>query len=561
MSFFDTKKLEFIIGEDKIKFVFVIILFVISSALEFVSLGLMVPFINYVFDLGQNGGGIFSKINSIINLDKLTLILVLITVFFIRYCLVLFINYKIPKIAYEHQKKIRFRIIKAYIMNFHFNSSSSDLIQLSTATLSIFTVQFLMSVMKVISNLIIILFILFFLLFFNPKGTFILLLFFIIFYVFYKFYFRKKFKLLGDSVIINNSNIIDISNEIFKGLQEIKIYKKSKFFLNKINIFGAELAKSEIFLRFLVPLPRIILEIIIVFSFLLIVLFLYMSESEIPILSFLVYGYAAIRILPPISEFITSINVCRSAKKSLSDIHFFLRKNKFNEKLISSNKQEFYKLECQNLRFKYQNSKKYLFENLNFKISKGDFFGIFGESGVGKSTLIKIILGVQKFDHGNLKFNNDEKKLSDIQNISGYLPQDNFIFKGSIRDNISLVDNCSKNEELKIWDSLKKVKLKDKIKLLPGKINFKLNENGSNLSGGQKQRISIARALYHDRQVLFLDESTSFLDSSNEKLIMKLLKENKNLTKILITHNKDLLKYCNKILFLNKKISKMVIKN
>jgi ABC-type bacteriocin/lantibiotic exporter with double-glycine peptidase domain len=123
------------------------------------------------------------------------------------------------------------------------------------------------------------------------------------------------------------------------------------------------------------------------------------------------------------------------------------------------------------------------------------------------------------------------------------------------------VDNCSKNEELKIWESLKKVKLKDKIKLLPGKINFKLNENGSNLSGGQKQRISIARALYHDRQVLFLDESTSFLDSSNEKLIMKLLKENKNLTKILITHNKDLLKYCNKILFLNKKISKMVIKN
>ena len=81
MGFFDTKKLEFIISEDKLKFIFVILLFVISSVLEFISLGLMVPFINYVFDLGQNEGSIFSKINLIINLDKLTLILVLIIIF------------------------------------------------------------------------------------------------------------------------------------------------------------------------------------------------------------------------------------------------------------------------------------------------------------------------------------------------------------------------------------------------------------------------------------------------------------------------------------------------
>ncbi len=558
MNFIDTKKLNFLLEEHKTKFLLVILLFLISSALEFVSLSLMVPFMDYIFNVGDNESSIFKEIVNIFDLSKISLLYLLIITFSIRYVLILYINYKIPKIAYDHQKNLRFKIIQSYMMSFEHNLSSSNLIQLSTATLSIFTVQFLMSMMKMISNFIIILFILIFLIFFNPKGTFVLLSFLFVFYLFYKIYFKKKFKLLGDSVILNNSNVIDITNEIFKGLQEIKIYKKSRIFLNKIEKFGIELSRSETFLRFLVPLPRIILEMLIVFSFLLLVFIFYIYEADIPVLSFLVYGYAALRILPPISEFITSINVCRSATKSLSDIYFFLKKNKTKNKYVNFKINKFDSLKIKNLKFGYNNSNKYLFKNLNFEINKGDFFGIFGDSGVGKSTLLKIILGIQKIEIGKILLNNSKSNFSSFYEVASYLPQDNFIFKGTIKENISLNDDCTKEDEIKIWDMLKQVKLLDKVNQLQGKLNFKLAENGRNLSGGQKQRISIARALYHNRQVIFLDESTSSLDSESEKLILDLLKKNKSLTKILITHKKKLLENCNKVLVLSKNNSKLI---
>ncbi len=553
------EKINYLIGNYKRKFHFVIFLFLISSSLEFFSLSLMVPFINFILDIGGSENYFFNDILKYVEIDKKNLLYLLIFTFFIRYALVLYINYKIPQIAFEHQKKLRIKILKKYIQSIKQNFSSADLIQLSTVTLSIFTVQFLISAMRLISSLIIIIFILIFLLFFNPQGTLALFVLLFIFFVFYKFYFKNKFKFLGDNIIKNNQSVIDLTNEVFKGLQEIRIYNKSNFFIERIKKFSINLSNSETLLRFLVPFPRVMLEILIVFGFLFVVVIFLNIKSSIPVVLIFIYGYSALRILPHVSEFITSINVTRSAKITVDDLYSYLKSTDKNLIKTYKNKINFKTIDVKNISFKHQNSKKYLFKNLSFQIKKGDMVVIFGESGIGKSTLIKLILGLEKYSGGSIKVNkNTDNKV--LQNMSCYLPQENFIFKGDIRENIILDENYNKTIDKKIWESLEKVKISEKINSLPKKLNYNLKENGSNLSGGQKQRISLARALFHERDIIFLDESTSSLDIANEKSIIELLKKDKNLTKIIITHKKNYNNYCDLKIVFNKSKIKVIRK-
>ena len=108
---------------------------------------------------------------------------------------------------------------------------------------------------------------------------------------------------------------------------------------------------------------------------------------------------------------------------------------------------------------------------MSLQIKKGDSVVIFGESGIGKSTLIKLILGLEKSSIGSIKINkNIDNKI--IQNISSYIPQENFIFKGDIRQNIILDDKYYSDIDKKIWKSLEKVKISEKIKSLPKKLDY-----------------------------------------------------------------------------------------
>ena len=190
----------------------------------------MVPLLNFILGASENTNNFFHQILINTGIDKNGLLQLLIIIFILRYLLILLTNYLIPKISFDHQKLLRTKILKSYIYSHNNNYSSSDLIQLSTATLSLFTVQFLTTIMKFLSSVIVIFFISIFLLVFNPEGTFVLFAFIFIFYIFYKLYFKNKFKFLGDKIINNNTKVINITNEVFKGLQEIRIYNSGKFF-------------------------------------------------------------------------------------------------------------------------------------------------------------------------------------------------------------------------------------------------------------------------------------------------------------------------------------------
>ena len=190
---------------------------------------------------------------------------------------------------------------------------------------------------------------------------------------------------------------------------------------------------------------------------------------------------------------------------------------------MSQNKNQFKfkkKIELKNIKFKFPSSNDNLLDDLNFEINKFDFIGIKGKSGAGKSTLIKIILGLLEPTSGKIIIDDhlDFKKVeTSYKDIMSYVPQNLFLLNDTILNNIAFGLEDEIINEKKVWDSLTLASAKDFVNKLDNKLKFEIKNNGQNLSGGQAQRIAIARALYHNPEIIILDEATNSLDNLTEK--------------------------------------------
>jgi len=213
------------------------------------------------------------------------------------------------------------------------------------------------------------------------------------------------------------------------------------------------------------------------------------------------------------------------------------------------------KIVFDNITFSY--GRENVLENTSLVLKKGDFALLAGISGIGKSTLTKLLLNVISPDKGEiyLSLSNGENVFVDknIRCMFSYVPQGNFLLSGTIRDNIAFVSNNPNDE--RIIDSAKIACAYDFINRLPNGLDTVVGENGKGLSEGQIQRIAIARAVYCNSPIIIFDEATSALDAETEVQLLKNLKTLKDKTCILISHKMAAKEICNKeIVIKNKKI-------
>lgn len=192
-----------------------------------------------------------------------------------------------------------------------------------------------------------------------------------------------------------------------------------------------------------------------------------------------------------------------------------------------------------------------ILNNINFIIHKGEKVAIIGDNGSGKSILIKSILGFYDYD-GKIYINNHNVSRINKANIRQYaelLTGESFLFSGSLLDNIKL---NNKYESLKLKKLLKQCELLDEINNFDNKISTLIGENGIKLSGGQKQRVALARSLYQNKQIILVDEGLNKLDNrTREKVLENLYTDNQDKTIIFATHNMEILKYIDKVIFIN----------
>lgn len=213
---------------------------------------------------------------------------------------------------------------------------------------------------------------------------------------------------------------------------------------------------------------------------------------------------------------------------------------------------EFSGLRVDDITFAY--NKETILENCSFEAEKGKITAITGESGSGKSTIFKLILGLYRLEKGAITVNDGIKLDTSLRGLFAYVPQSNMVLSGTIREIITLCnDNVSEEDIIK---AAKAAEIYDLIKSMPDGFDTVISERGGGLSEGQAQRISIARALLTQAPILLLDEATSALDEKTETKVLANIKAMNDKTVLFVTHRNTSLKVCDKIIHINtKKIS------
>ena len=550
----DIKKLKFIFFLNFINFTIEIITLV--SIPIFAALLLDKNFINKKFDIDLTQ--YFGSENILISFGVFIIFL-----FLIKNIFLIFLTYLQTNFTKNLKIKVAEKIFQNYLYSaysYHLDFSPSELTRNAT-----YSVQhlgyYIFHLINLFREVIAILFIVSLLLFVEP----IIVLISSTFLFFVSFFFIKNFKKDIKQKAKENQNLNDLFTKYlhnsFSSIKDVKILKKEKDILNnfskKINIFE----KNLFFFQILEKLPRTTLEVFSVafILFLCVIIFKIIDNptEQLAILS--LFAVSTIRMLPSVSSINASLNYLKIFRPSLILIYEEYEKFELRDKKNKQKIDKFYFKEnldikknfiiSENISFKFK-SKKEILNNINFSISEGETICITGATGSGKSTLFNLMLGLLLPSRGNIYFKN-ENILKDISlwydNVS-IVSQEPYLLETSIKNNITFNIKEADTDFIKLNKAIKISELQDTISNLPLGIETKVSTQAMNLSGGEKQRIALARAIYKDSPIFFLDEFTSAIDEKTENLIMNNLKKYLfNKTFIIISHKRKTIESCDKV--------------
>jgi len=352
----------------------------------------------------------------------------------------------------------------------------------------------------------------------------------------------KKLKANSKEISLSEEKTKQHLFEIIKNFKEIYAYKIQNIVFKQFKFDIKRFLKSEKRYGLTQANLKNYYEMSIIFLIGIIFFYLLskgMLENSLAILG--IIGFSIAKLIPYINGLTANLNTLKQVSYSVKEVEKFYensdkkiqRNIDINQNKISPSKLS--SLKIQNLNFGYDNSEK-IIKNYDEIIKIGTMNCIVGPSGSGKTTLVDLIMGLIKPDKGKVSFL--DQKGEEIKGYSNfaYISQTPCIFKGSLASNITFKENLNEIDKNKLLKILRSIGLFDS--LTENEIfNKDIILEGQNLSGGQKQKISIARALYNDSGILFVDEGTSNLDKKSEIDVYELLKENKSNKIILfITH-------------------------
>ncbi len=381
------------------------------------------------------------------------------------------------------------------------------------------------------------------------------------YWIIYKF-MKKYLSRIGRDRLEANRIRFGVVSEVFGAVKEMKIGGLEQSYLSRFAKPAMMYAKDNAAAHMVAQLPRFALEAIAFGGMLLLVLYLMANSANfanaIPVIA--VYALAGYRLMPALQQVYASISQLRFVGPALDDLHKdlvdlpnSLIEFQFEDKLDLAQL-----ISLKNIDFAYPNSQNLALHNINLDIPVRSTVGLVGATGSGKTTLVDLILGLLEPQRGSFIVDNyihigAENRRAWQKNV-GYVPQQIFLTDDSIAANIAFGVNGADID----WDSLYRAaqiaNLHDFVtNELEEKYQTLVGERGVRLSGGQRQRIGIARALYHNPQLLILDEATSALDNLTEQVVMEAINNLHNdITIILIAHRLSTVRLCDQIILMHK---------
>lgn len=382
-------------------------------------------------------------------------------------------------------------------------------------------------------------------------------------------YFRKK---VGKAGELQNLSIIKMGkwiNQGFLSVKETKVMQREEYFIEQFNESYSDYVECQKDYLFVSRIPKSVIELVCMGGIVMLIAVRVLVRGDLTTLisTLGMLGVAAFRLMPAMNQTMALLNAMKFRMPLFNEMFDDLiavrnRKDLEESKKVIKNikKMDFEKeISVENLSFSYPKKNLKVLDNVSFKIKKGNFVGIVGPSGAGKTTFVDILLGLLPPIEGKIYV--DGKDLYDnidgwLSNIA-YVPQSISLIDGTIKENITLGTPANEIDNELFEKVLKMSELYDFVQELPAKENTGVGDRGAKLSGGQRQRIGIARALYTNPSVLVLDEATSALDNETEKAITDtILKLKGQITIISIAHRLSTLEQCDyKIEFNAGKVS------
>jgi ABC-type bacteriocin/lantibiotic exporter with double-glycine peptidase domain len=347
--------------------------------------------------------------------------------------------------------------------------------------------------------------------------------------------------------------------EVMGSIKELKILGRESFFLRRLETTATAFAKTETISQLSPLMARYVVEGIAFGGMLLIALYLICIEQDIgkffPLLA--LYALAGYRLMPAMQQLFAALTSLKYHHSALDIIYTEMQlpanKGDLKRRVISFRKN----LRLHQVDYVYPQTDKKILKEIDLNIEKQTTVGIVGTSGAGKTTILDIILGLLQPTHGSLLVDDlalGEEDLKNWQAHIGYVPQNIFLLDASIAQNIALGIEPENIDMHKVEHAAKLANLHNFIQFeLPNGYQTTIGERGIRLSGGQRQRIGIARALYHEPDLLIFDEATSALDGVTEKVILEAIKNlGHSKTIILVAHRLNTVKDCDVIYVLNQ---------
>lgn len=558
----------FLNSKQKLGVIFLTVLILIGALLETLGVSAIIPIVQMMMSpqSAQNNKYIL-KLADVLAVDSveqtfMALLATMIFIYVIKNIYLLFLSYVQAKFVNANQAKTQGELLEWYLNRpYEYFLHSDVAVILRTIRSDIQNVfLMLMTLMQLLTEILVSACICIWLFTTDWSMTFFLLCLLGGVTLFITKILKRRIGNLGrknqDFIAVLTKWILQSMN----GIKIVKVMQKEEYFDMHHKEDLVKQAKINTRYSVFNNMPKLLLETVCISGILLYLMICIKNGQDIARMASVIsaFAIAAFRVLPSVSRISTHLANLSYYEPSLNTIYNMV-KNEGYEGIFQQGRTEKVNLnkgmsltinktiELKNITFSYPGTEKLILNNANMNIPVGKSIGIKGPSGAGKTTVVDILLGLLKIQHGNILCDgisiheHKEEWLSQI----GYIPQNIYLTDDSIKSNIAFGVEKREIDINRVWEVLEEAQMKQFVEELPNGLDTTIGEQGVRISGGQKQRLGIARALYYNPEILIFDEATSALDNETEAAIMEAIERFKGKkTLIIIAHRLKTIEEC-----------------
>ena len=549
------KKLSYIFSKrDKYKIALLLCIMVAGSFLELLGVAVFQPFVNIIMmpdSIQENPylARIYQMFGCSTTESFLTVVALGIIVIYVVKNVYLWVEQNlIMKFTYGMQQKLSTRLLTTYLSEpytFHLNKNIAELQRSMQEDTGLFT-QVLMHTLQLVAEVVVCIVLGVYLFTVSNSITVEIVGLLILCVVLFTKITKRFTEQLGKEAQVYKGKLYQWVNQSLGGVKEVKVLNREEFFVSSYKKYYGLYIKGVRINRLLSITPKYMVEAVCMTGLLIaIIIKLNFGHGELEnfIPQLATFAVAAFRLLPSVGRINEHVNNILYAVPSVDLIYGDLKGiEDYQESKGEEEGKEWsfeHGITAKHITYAYPNTDTNVLEDANCVIPKGKTVAFIGSSGAGKTTMADIILGLLAPQRGKILVDDIDvfKNLTMWHHQIGYIPQVIYLSDDTIRNNIAFGIHEDQIDEEAVRTALKKAQLAEFVDTLPDGLDTIVGDRGVRLSGGQRQRIGIARALYHDPEILVLDEATSALDNETETAVMEAIESLQgSKTMIIIAH-------------------------